>query len=67
MKNNAVKEVKLCKFVVCLCKSQDFAKSQMIFARSHDRETLTFRNSDCIVTKGVTNKAPKVVLLEFTK
>ena len=33
------------KFLVCACKSQDFAQSQKIFARSHDRETVTFRNS----------------------
>ena len=45
MKNKTVKEVKLHKFLVCACKSQDFAQSQRIFARSHDRETVTFRNS----------------------
>ena len=32
-------------FVVCACKFQDFAQSQKIFARSHDREIVTFRNS----------------------
>ena len=30
----------------CVCISQDFAQSQKFFARSHDRETVTFRNSD---------------------
>ena len=34
------------KFLVCTYKSQDFAQSQTIFARSHDRETVTFRNSE---------------------
>ena len=43
---NNVKEVKIHKFVVCVYKSQDFAQSQKIFARSHDRETVIFRNSD---------------------
>ena len=32
-------------FLVCACKYQDFARSQKYFARSHDRETVTFRNS----------------------
>ena len=40
-----VKEVKLHKFLVCAYKSQDFVQSQKNFARSHDRETVTFRNS----------------------
>ena len=40
-----VKEVKMHKLLVCACKFQDFAQSQNIFARSHDRETVTFRNS----------------------
>ena len=42
------KEVILHKFLVCACKShksQDFAQSQKIFARSHDRETVIFKNS----------------------
>ena len=33
-------------FLVCAYKSQDFAQSQKNCARSHDRETVTFRNSD---------------------
>ena len=44
-----VKEVKMHIFLVCGCKSQDFAQSQQHFARSHDRETVTFRNSVCTV------------------
>ena len=32
-------------FLVCACKSQDFAQSQKKFARSYDGETVTFRNS----------------------
>ena len=32
-------------FLVCACKSPDFAQSQNNFVRSHDRETVTFRNS----------------------
>ena len=34
------------KFLVCAYKSQDFAQSQRILARLHDRETMTFRNFD---------------------
>ena len=48
MRGKNVKEVKMHKFLVCACKSQDFAQSQKFFARSHDRETVTFRNSVCI-------------------
>ena len=33
------------KFLVCAYKSQEFAQSQNFFARLHDRETVTFRNS----------------------
>ena len=33
------------KFLVCAYNSQDFAQTQENFARSHDRETVTFRNS----------------------
>ena len=40
------KYVKMLKKIVCAWKSQDFAQSQKFFARSHDRETVTFRNSD---------------------
>ena len=40
-----VKEVKIHNFVVCACKSQDFAQSQKTFALSHDHVTVTFRNS----------------------
>ena len=43
----AVKEVNMHKFWVCAYKSQDFAQGQENFARSHDRETVTFRNSAC--------------------
>ena len=32
-------------FLVCPLKSQDFAQSHNNFARSHDHETVTFRNS----------------------
>ena len=32
-------------FLVCAYKSQDFAQNLKNFARSHDRETVTFRNS----------------------
>ena len=45
MKKKTVKEVKMHNFVVRTCKSQGFAQSQKLFARSHDRETVTFRNS----------------------
>ena len=33
------------KLLVCAYKSQEVAPSQNFFARSHDRETMTFRNS----------------------
>ena len=33
------------KFLARTCKSQDIAQSQTNFARSHDRETVTFGNS----------------------
>ena len=45
MKKKTVKEVKMQKNLVCAGKSKDFAQSQKKFARSHDRETVTFRNS----------------------
>ena len=45
MKKKTVKEVKMHKFLVCACISQDFAQSQKKIVRLHDRETLTFRNS----------------------
>ena len=47
MKTKTVKEFKMHKFLVCAYKSQDFAQSQKICAGSHDRETVTFRNSAC--------------------
>ena len=46
MKKKTVKEVKMHKFLVCAYKSQDIAQSEENFARSHDRETVTFRNSE---------------------
>ena len=39
------KQVKMQKFLVSAYKSQDFAQSQENFARSHDRVTVTVRNS----------------------
>ena len=42
---NTVKEVKIHDFFVCTFKSQDFAQIPENFARSRDRETVTFRNS----------------------
>ena len=48
MKKKTVKEVKMHKLLVCSCKSHDFAQSQKKFTLSHDRETVTFRNSECI-------------------
>ena len=36
-------------FLVYAYSSQDFAQTQEIFARSHDRETVTFRNSDIYI------------------
>ena len=40
-----VKEVQKHKFLVCTCNSQNFAQNQKYFALSHNRETVTFRNS----------------------
>ena len=45
MKNKTGKEVKMQKFLVSACKSKDFAESQKNCVRSHDRETVAFRNS----------------------
>ena len=45
MKKNTVKEVKMHKFLVCPYKYRDSAQSHKNFARSHDHETVTFRNS----------------------
>ena len=43
-KEKNVLEVKMHTFLVCTCKSRNFAQSQKIFVRSHDRETVTFKN-----------------------
>ena len=40
------------KFLVCACKSQDFAQSQKFFARSHGRLTAHFRNSALALLSG---------------
>ena len=45
MTKKTEKEVKMHKFSVCACISQDFAQRQKMCARSHDRTTVTFRNS----------------------
>ena len=45
MKKKTVKEVKMHKCWVCAYKSQDFAQGQENFARLHDSEIVTFRNS----------------------
>ena len=39
-------------FLDCTYKSQDFAQTQENFARSHDRETVIFRNSAYTLTNG---------------
>ena len=36
-------------FLVCAYKSQDFAQNLKICARLHDRETVTFKNSELIL------------------
>ena len=46
MKKKTVKEVQMHDVLVFTYKSQDFTQSQENFVRSHDRETVTFRNSD---------------------
>ena len=52
MKKKTVKEVKMHIFLVCACKSQDFAQSQKIFARSHDRETVILETLDIVSMVG---------------
>ena len=48
MKKKTVKMVEMHKLSVCAYKSQDFAQSEKNFAQLHDRETVTFRNSECL-------------------
>ena len=43
-KKKTVKEVKMHKLLVFASKSQDFAQSQKNVARSHNCETVTFRD-----------------------
>ena len=63
MKKKTVKEVKMQKLLVCSCKSHDFAQSQKKFTLSHDRETVTFRNSEYSALEQVLGKAtPPLVL-----
>ena len=50
MKKKTVKEGKMHIFLVCANKFQDLAQSQIFFAPSHDRQTVTFRNSDSNLT-----------------
>ena len=49
LKKKTEKSLKCIDFVVCACKSQDFAHSQKMFVRTHDREIVTFRNSMCYI------------------
>ena len=49
--DKTLKEVKMHTFLFGACKSQIFAQSQKNCARSHDREIMTFRNSDSAVPK----------------
>ena len=44
-KKNTVKAFKMRNLLLCACKSQDFAQRQKNCARSHNRETVTLRNS----------------------
>ena len=41
-----MKKKKMHKFLVCACKSQDFAQNQKKIALSHNRTTGTFKSSD---------------------
>ena len=50
MEKKTAKEVKKHKFLACACKSQDFAQGQKDFARSHDRTTARFRNSETFLS-----------------
>ena len=49
MEKKTVKEVKIHQFLICAYKSQDFAQSKENVGRSHDRETVTFRNSAVMI------------------
>ena len=44
------------KFLVCVYNSQDFAPTQENFARSHNRDTVTFRNSENILHQNTKNR-----------
>ena len=46
MEKKLKKVVKMHKFLGCAYNFQDLAQTQENFARSHDRDTVTFRNSD---------------------
>ena len=61
------KDVKMHKFLVCSYNSQDFAKTQENFAWSHDRETVTFRNSASSRSFGLGffSLGPKKVFIQF--
>ena len=60
-KKNTLKEVKMHKFLVCAYKYQDFAQSRNNFARSHDRETVTIRNSGLYSFKRRIRKPQKLI------
>ena len=48
------------KYLVCPYNSQEFAQTQENFARSHDRETVTFRNSGMVAfSQPVSNTVPQ--------
>ena len=53
LRKRTVKEDKMHRFFVYACKSQDLAQNQKMFARSHDRETVTFRKSGCYPHLGI--------------
>ena len=50
-RKETVKEIEMHNFLVCACKSQDFAQNQKNFARLQDRETVTFGNSVLIIIR----------------
>ena len=66
IKKKTVKEVKMHIFLVCTYKSQDFAQNLKLFARSHDRETVTFRNSAWQPNRTILTSSVKAIMKAMT-
>ena len=53
-------------FLVCAFTSQDFTQSQKNFARSHDLETVTFRNSASVYISAVQYTSVYMSAVQYT-